>query len=201
MNLSDFQHFRWLNESKIRFEEHRIVLEAPANSDFFCNHGNASEEGTTPESLTNAPFFYTEAEGDFVMRVKVEHDFKDVYDSASVMVMQDLNVWAKLCLERTDFATNAVVSVVTNQVSDDANGSNLDSKQAWLQIARVGPSFAFHYSVDGIRYDMIRYFTLPVGDTVKVGFVPQAPTGQGGERIYSDFSLEARTVKNIRAGV
>ena len=30
-----------------------------------------------------------EIEGDFILKVKVSHDFKETYDSASVMVMAD----------------------------------------------------------------------------------------------------------------
>lgn len=67
----------------------------------------------------------------------------------------------------------------------DANGNNVEGNELWLQITRVGQSFAFHYSIDGNRYDMVRYFHLPVDDKVKVGFVPQAPSGKGGDRIYS----------------
>lgn len=58
------------------------------------NKGAIGEEGITPESLCNAPFYYTEITGDFVMRVKVSHDFKDTYDSASIMVMRDMKNWA-----------------------------------------------------------------------------------------------------------
>lgn len=200
MPKSDFANFHWLNESSIRFEEEKVILHAPAQSDFFCNHGVVSEEGITPESLTNAPFFFTEVSGDFVMRVQVEHDFKDVYDSASIMVMQENDLWAKLCFEYTDFYTHSIVSVITNTFSDDANGNNVEGNTAWLQIARVGQSFAFHYSLDGVRFDMVRFFYLPVEQQVKVGLLPQAPTGQGGERTYSHFSLEQRTVRNIRMG-
>lgn len=120
MPKSNFQDFKWLNESSVRYENEFVVLFAPEQSDFFCNHVAASEDGTIPQSLTNAPFFFTEVSGDFVLRVKVQHDFQDVYDSASVMVMKDMSVWAKLCFELTDFYTHAVVSVVTNQFSDDA---------------------------------------------------------------------------------
>lgn len=116
------------------------------------------------------------------------------------MVLQDLNIWAKACFELTDFNTRAVVGVVTNQISDDANGCNIEGNEVWLQVARAGNSFAFHYSLDGKRYDMMRFFSLPVEETIKVGFVAQAPTGQGGERIYQDYSLEYKTVKNIRMG-
>ena len=42
------------------------------------------------------------------------------------MVMQSDAVWGKACFEQSDFGTHAVVSVVTNGVSDDANGCNID---------------------------------------------------------------------------
>lgn len=200
MNQSYFEQYKWMNESDIKFENDKLIMLASEKSDFFCHSGAIGEEGITPESLTNAPFFYTEVTGDFVMKVKVSHAFKDTYDSASIMVLQDLNIWAKACFELTDFNTRAVVSVVTNQISDDANGCNIEGNEVWLQVARAGNSFAFHYSLDGKRYDMMRFFSLPVEETIMVGFVAQAPTGQGGERIYQDYSIEYKTVKNIRMG-
>ncbi|WFA86753.1 DUF1349 domain-containing protein [Paenibacillus amylolyticus] len=121
-------------------------------------------------------------------------------DLRTLMIMQDFQVWAKACFEKTDFDTHAVVSVVTNQTSDDANGSNIDSDTIWLQIARVGNSFAFHYSLDGLKYVMMRFFTLPVEETIKVGLEAQAPLGEGGPRTFQNFSLVNKTVKNIRFG-
>jgi hypothetical protein len=47
---------------------------------------------------------------------------------------------------------------------------------------------------------MTRFFTLPADKTIKVGFVAQAPTGKGGDRIDENFSLENKTVANIRYG-
>ena len=53
--------FSWLNESELkREEEGKLVIFAPAGTDFFCNNGTVSEEGITPESLHNAPYYYTE---------------------------------------------------------------------------------------------------------------------------------------------
>ena len=79
--------FKWLNESNIKRTENRIEITAPEKTDFFCGSIDECEEGILPESLCNAPYYYTEIEGDFVLTVKVSHDFKDTYDSASVMVM------------------------------------------------------------------------------------------------------------------
>ncbi len=200
MDGTEFSNFKWINESKLIKEENRLVIEAPGESDFFCNNGAIAQEGITPESLTNAPFFYTEVSGDFVMSVQVSHDFQDTYDSATIMVMKDYDVWAKACFEKTDFNTHAVVSVVTNHTSDDANGCNIDGNAVWLKVARVGNSFSFHYSLDGKKYFMTRFFNLPVEKTIKVGLVAQAPTGKGGNRFFENFSLEQMTVKNIRFG-
>ena len=108
-----------------------------------------------------------------MLKVKVSHEFKDTYDSASVMVMKDLTCWAKCCFELTDFGTHAAVSVVTKGDSDDANGCNLEGNTAWLQVCRVGNNFAFHYSVDGVNFYMMRYFHLPAEPAIKVGLLAQ----------------------------
>jgi regulation of enolase protein 1 (concanavalin A-like superfamily) len=192
--------FSWINESVISEENGKIEIFAPKETDFFCNNGAIGEEGITPESLCNAPFYYTEVTGDFVMSVKVSHDFKDIYDSASIMVMKDMAYWAKACFELTDFDTHAVVSVVTKEDSDDANGCNIDDNTVWLQVCRVGNSFAFHYSTNGENYYMMRFFNLPVDEVVKVGLLAQAPLGSGGKRIYENLTIERKTVKNIRMG-
>lgn len=192
--------FKCLNGSSIKITENRIEIFAPEKTDFFCGGIDQCEEDILPESLCNAPYYYTEIEGNFVLTVKVSHDFKDTYDSASVMVMRDFECWAKCCFELTDFGTHAVVSVVTKGDSDDANGCNLDGDTVWLRVCRVGNNFAFHYSSDGENFYMMRFFHLPVGSAVKVGLLAQAPTGSGGTRIYENLSIENKTVKNIRAG-
>ena len=196
------EKFHWINEGEVVLEENRIIMMAPALTDFFCGGETTSEEGILPESLCNAPYYYTEIDGDFVLKVKVSHEFRETYDSASVMVMHDMTNWAKCCYELTDFGTHAAVSVVTiNGESDDANGCNIEGQDyLWLKVCRVGRAFSFHYSLDGEKFNMTRYFLMPETKTIKVGLLAQAPTGTGGKRIYENLSIEHITVKNIRAG-
>lgn len=196
------EKFKWINEGEIRTEGQRIIMKAPGFTDFFCGGDTTSEEGILPKSLCNAPYYYTEVEGDFVLTVKVSHDFSDTYDSASVMVLQDMKNWAKCCFELTDFGTHAAVSVVTkNGESDDANGCNIEGQNyMWLKVCRVGRAFSFHYSLEGEHFYMMRYFLMPESKMVKVGLLAQAPSGRGGDRIYENLSIEYKTVKNIRAG-
>ena len=196
------EKFHWIHEGEVVLEENRIIMMAPALTDFFCGGETTSEEGILPESLCNAPYYYTEIDGDFVLKVKVSHEFRETYDSASVMVMHDMTNWAKCCYELTDFGTHAAVSVVTiNGESDDANGCNIEGQDyLWLKVCRVGRAFSFHYSLDGEKFNMTRYFLMPETKTIKVGLLAQAPTGNGGKRIYENLSIEHITVKNIRAG-
>ena len=118
-----------------------------------------------------------------------------------VQIIQDEKLWTKAAFEKSDFGTTAAVCVVTNGVSDDANGCNIAQDEVWLQIVRVGDVFCTHYSLDGEKFDMVRLFHLPVEKTVKVGIEAQSPAGEGGLRFYSDITLENRTVKNLRAGI
>ena len=94
-----------------------------------------------------------------------------------------------------------MVCVVTNQISDDANGCNIEQEEIWLEICRVGDVFCVLYSLDGETFNMVRLFHLPVEKSVKVGLEAQSPAGEGGLRLFSDVSLEYKTVKNLRAGM
>lgn len=188
--------FKWLNKNSISQQGERIEIMAPAKTDFFCGGIDECQEGILPESLCTAPFYYIEIEGDFVLKVKVSHAFKDTYDSASVMVLKDL----KCCFELTDFGTHAAVSVVTKGDSDDANGCNLDGNTAWLQVCRVVNNFGFHYSLDGINFYMMRFFHLPANPVIKVGLLAQAQLDEGGIRVYENITIEKKTATKIRAG-
>jgi len=195
MNL---ENFKWLNKSELTTDGDKITITAPATTDFFNNP--VPENGTFKAPQKNAPFFYTDIEGDFVIRVKVKPNFESIYDAACIMVIQDENLWIKAAYEKSDFDTTAVVSVITNKVSDDANGCNLTTDSTWLQVARVGCNFAIHYSQDGEKFDMVRLCMLPMENTVKVGIEAQCPTGQGGLREFSHLSVEKRSIKDLRTG-
>lgn len=149
----------------------------------------------------SAPFLYQEISGDFIARTRVEPSFDTTYDAGALMVRQDDKNWCKLCYESTDFGTKAVVSVVTRFSSDDANGPNLNAQSVFLQAFRLGNVFGFHYSLDGVLWNMVRLFRLELSPTVKVGIVTQSPIGQGTAVIFHTFEIENRSISNPRSGV
>lgn len=191
--------WKWLNESQMVNGGNEVAIYAPGHTDWFNNP--VPVDGKLSAPVANAPFYYTDVTGDFVFRAKVRPNFRTVYDACALMVIQDEKLWTKAAFEKSDFGTTAAVCVVTNGISDDANGCNIVQDEVWLQIVRVGDVFCTHYSLDGETFYMVRLFHLPVEKTVKVGIEAQCPAGDGGLRFYSDIMLENRTVQNLRAGV
>ncbi len=192
--------FSWINESSVKEENGVLTIHAPAMTDFFNFGERLDDSGMPSESTASAPYYYTEVSGDFVLRVKVSLDFVSNYDACALLLMKDRLNWGKLCFEKSDFGTIAVVSVVTKVRSDDANGVNVSGAPIWLQAARVGNYFSFHYSLDGKRFDMTRLFHMETDGPLKVGLVAQSPTGQGGPRHFEHLTIEERTIKNLRKG-
>lgn len=149
----------------------------------------------------DAPYLWTEANGDFVAQAHIQPTFTSMYDAGALLARQDAKHWAKLCFEKTDLNTTAAVSVVTRETSDDANGVNLSMPDLWLQIARAGDVFGMHYALDGQNWFMVRLFRLELPQTIQVGLVAQSPVGPGTRIDWLSFSLETKTLQNIRAGV
>lgn len=173
--------------------EDGVAIYAPPGSDYFVNPA----DGTL---LASAPFLYQEVTGDFVLRSKARHDFTAVYDACALLAKDHDRLWAKACFEYTDLATHAIVSVMTNQHSDDANGVTIPQQEVWLQLARKGNMFAVHTSLDGVVFTMERLTYLPMHETIQVGFEAQSPRGKGGMRYFMHTTLEHRTLSDIRNG-
>lgn len=169
-------------------------VSVPARADYFRDPAGVVVNDS-------APYLWQHVTGDFVAQAHVRPTFASTYDSGVLMVRDDAENWAKICFEKTDFGTTAAVSVVTRGVSDDANGADVLVPDLWLQMVRLGSAFALHYSLDGQSWRMVRVFRLDVPAEVKVGLVAQCPVGPGTTVDFLSFTLQQRTVVNLRSGV
>jgi regulation of enolase protein 1 (concanavalin A-like superfamily) len=149
----------------------------------------------------DAPLLWTQVTGDFVAQAHFRPTFTTTWDAGALFARFDEAHWAKLCFEKTDLGTTAAVSVVTNGFSDDANGANQTVPDLWMQLLRMGDVFGMHYSLDGHKWQMVRVFRLPGPATMQVGVVTQCPAGPGTTIDVLHFSIEARRVQNLRAGI
>jgi len=171
-----------------------LRVNVPGKSDYFQDPGGVLQKN-------DAPFLWLPISGDFVAQAHVRPTFSSTYDSGVLMAYQDETHWAKLCFEATDFGATAAVSVITNGYSDDANGADLPVSSLWLQLFRAGPVIGLHYALDGQNWRMVRLCRLPLVDPLQVGLVTQCPVGTGTTVDLLHFSLEQKTVRQLRTGV
>ena len=169
------------------------TLTVGARTDWFVHPG-------TGEAKLDAEAQLELVAGDFLLSARVEVDFAATFDAGVLVVWRDERTWAKLCFEYSPDRAPMVVSVVTRGVSDDANSAVVEGNAVWLRIARIGAAFAFHYSADGSRWQLVRHFALGGDGELQVGFLAQSPTGEGCRATFSQIDLRHETLGDIRSG-
>lgn len=181
-----------LNACKISDTDSGFRLVANAKTDFICKYKEAI--------IDDASFFYTEKTSDFTIKAEVETKGNFSYDAAFLMVRETETRWIKLAVELGVDTMYNVVSVITDNWSDDANGELLPSNKCWLRITRKGDFWGLHYSVNGQQWRFVRCFGLDLSSTVKVGFGIQAPLGDKCEGKLDFITISNESVKNFRDG-
>ncbi|HWM22251.1 MAG TPA: DUF1349 domain-containing protein [Ilumatobacteraceae bacterium] len=177
-----------------------VVADAPAHTDFYINP--AGEDSGDAESMLNAATLLgAPPAGDFQLSARVTVDFVAQYDAGVLMVWIDERHWAKFCFELSPATEPMVVSVVTRDVSDDANAFVVPDRSVWLRVSRVDHVYAFHASTDGQAWRLIRVFTLgELVDGHTVGFEVQSPTGDGCVVTFDDIRFAAQRLDDLRDG-
>ncbi len=139
-------------------------------------------------------------EGDFTLsaRVRVTGD-RSTFDAGALALWSGPQRWAKVCNEYSPQGDSMVVSVVTNGFSDDANGAVFATDAVFLRIARTGPAFVFHYSLDGDSWPFLRLFRVDADPaTISVGFLAQAPMGAGATAVFDEIRFDRSSLRDLR---
>lgn len=185
----------WINEPEDwEFTAAGLEVFASPQADFFCDPAGQFHN-------KSGNFLYQEVTDDFSLSAFVTADMQDAADSGCLMVMDDDRHWAKVCYEYC-YEKPTVVSVVTNETSDDCNSPVVPPDGVHLRVTRLGGTFAFHYSLDGQYWVMVRYFALDLPPTIKAGLVAQSPVGEGCRVNFGRINLDPPAIdrQGIRSG-
>lgn len=125
---------------------------------------------------------------------------RTTFDAGVLCLWVDQEHWAKLCFEYSPQGEAMVVSVVTNEYSDDCNSTVVTEGSVYLRVARVGPAWAFHSSADGAHWRFVRLFRLRVDAPVTVGFLSQAPMGDTCVARFDQIEYELTVPADLRDG-
>jgi uncharacterized protein len=174
-----------------------LTLTAGPKTDMFIDPGAAAGE-VLPDAgrLVGTP-----PEGDFRFSARVSPEFGSVFDAGVLLILAGERHWAKLCYELSPARIPTAVSVVTRGSSDDCNSFETGGEPLWLRITRTGHAWAFHASLDGAYWRLLRYFALgSSGGPVPVGLMPQSPTGPGCAVTFDQISFTPGAPADLRDG-
>lgn len=183
--------FQWRNQPEEFIQvENRFVVTVGKGTNLFNSPGKHFK-------INNFPFYHINKTGDFVIRCKITPDFKALYDLGCIVVYDHEDKWIKFAYENSDVGHPAMVSVVTDDTSDDCNGEKVES-YAWLQIIRKGDEFALHYSKDKEHWYLVRIFRLVMNSEIKLGISAQCPLGDSCTVLFEELEIIENTYQNIR---
>ncbi len=145
----------WSNAAgQVEQTSSRITLTAAAGTDW------TNDALGGPQQHAAALLGFTPTE-DFSLSARVHvQSPRSTFDAAVLAIWGDRDHWAKLCFEMSPQGQAMVVSVVTNDFSDDCNSTVINNDHVFLRLSRVGAGWAFHSSADGIHWDFVRVFRL-----------------------------------------
>ncbi|MFI5369344.1 MAG: DUF1349 domain-containing protein [Spirochaetia bacterium] len=172
----------------------KLTITASELTDLFIDPSG----GGVTDNLSSAMF--VPPDPSFLLSARVAADFASTYDAGVLLLMDKDDVWAKLCFEFSPQKEPTVVSVVTRGVSDDCNSAVVKGREVFLRVAHTPEATAFHYSLDGRFWRMVRYFSLGRLNYPKVGLASQSPTGKKCTSIFTEITYRAGALKDRRNG-
>ncbi len=171
-----------------------LTLTAGARTDWFIDPAGAA-------NLSSAPALLMPISQPGMLKAHITVEAASTFDAGVLVVFHADQVWAKLCLERSPQGQLMVVSVVTKGVSDDCNSLPITGSSIFYRIARLENSYAFHYSVDGALWHMVRHFTLGDLSGAQIGLLAQSPTGDGCRVHFQQIAYLHGKLADLRSGV
>jgi regulation of enolase protein 1 (concanavalin A-like superfamily) len=185
----------WTNgDGAAEVDGNALRLTAAAGTDWTNDaFGGAQQHAAT--ALTFVPT------GDFMLSARVQvRTVRTTFDAGVLAVWGDNNHWAKVCFEFSPQGEAMVVSVVTNNYSDDCNSTLVSDKWVYLRVLRSGAGWAFHSSRDGITWAFVRVFRLDFDGPLRVGFMSQAPNGDECTAEFDDIQYSDAVPPDLRNG-
>lgn len=187
-------HWRGTPQNWLLDETGALSITAGERTDWFVDPGGAV-------NILNAPALLTPVQRPCMLKAFVHSASAATFDAGVLAIYQGADQWAKLCLELSPQKQVTIVSVVTKGTSDDCNSVPINGESVHLRVSVLEKAFAFHYSVDGTVWNLVRYFTLDSSDTLEIGFLSQSPIGEGCTATFTDISYLPEKLADIRSGV
>lgn len=170
-----------------------LTIEAGAKTDMF-------RDPNATYNTDNAPKLLFAADNDFVLSARIEHAFKFKWDGGAIILKTDELHWIKFCFEKDYTGAHRVVSVVTNNISDDCNSVALTQNYVYYKIAKAANVITLYCSNEGKKWFLIRHLQFNAKGPLKLGFLAQSPTGTHNKVVFSNITYQHKKIKDPYIG-
>jgi len=183
-------------ENTLRSGNNRLDMISGRETDYFNAPDGESQKATAPILLTkvdnNKPFTFI---------AKLTPQFNEMYDAGALYIYWDDSLWQKFAFEMDEIKNTRIVTVRTNQTSDDNNHSIIIQESVYLKISSDGKQIGLYYSLDKEIWNLARLYKNDYPADIYVGISTQSPIGEGNQTTFEDLSLQQISVKDFRMGV
>ncbi|MFB4371138.1 MULTISPECIES: DUF1349 domain-containing protein [unclassified Pseudomonas] len=190
MNV-DFRSGQWLNApATSEVSEHSLTITTDQNTDFWreTHYGFIRDTG----------HFLGVATGDgFTATVRIQGQFRSLYDQAGLMVRIDEKRWVKTGVEFTD-GQAFLSTVVTNGKSDwSVSQPFKELEDFYIRVTLSNGAMRIQASRDGRFWPLLRLAPFPAASTYQVGPTACTPERSGLVVRFSEFEITPATTKDL----
>ena len=193
----------WLNKSEsCSINSGTVVIKTSPKTDFWQQsyYGFRNDNGTALQFESDTNFTFT---------VKVNFDYKSLFDQCGVIIYLNSENWFKASIEYENEMFSRLGSVVTNLGYSDWATTDIETIICiWYKLSRRGADFLVESSFDGVNFKQMRIFHLhELGETtekmgrsnpplvsgrsVTFGIYACSPTESSFMATFSEMKLES----------
>jgi regulation of enolase protein 1 (concanavalin A-like superfamily) len=170
-----------------------LTITAGAKTDMF-------RDPNVTYNTDNAPKLFFIAGDNFVLTAGIHHAFTSKWDGGAIVLKADSLNWIKFCFEKDYTGQHRVVSVVTNNISDDCNSAPITGDQVYYKIAKADNVITLYYSTDGAKWFLVRHLQFNAPGPLKLGFLAQSPTGNSATVTFSSIHYSTKKISDPYTG-
>lgn len=190
MNI-DFRRGQWLNRpATSAVSEHSLTITTDPETDFWreTHYGFTRDTGHFLGVAT--------ADG-FTATIRIQGEFRSLYDQAGLMVRIDEKRWVKTGVEFTD--GQAFLSTVVTDGKSDWSVSQpfKELEDFYIRVTLSNGAMRIQASRDGSFWPLLRLAPFPVADTYQVGPTACTPERSGLVVRFSEFTINPATSKDL----
>ncbi|HEU4654567.1 MAG TPA: DUF1349 domain-containing protein [Steroidobacteraceae bacterium] len=182
-------------EKSVAISNGRLTLSSAAKRDNFRDPDGKLSSNTAPMLLTEV-----DNAKPFTFSAKVTPKFKSTYDAGALYVWVRDDLWFKFAMERDERGRTRIVTVRTNDTSDDNNHDVVTAPSVFMKISSDAKTIAFYYSLDNKQWQLVRLFKNEYPTQLWLGVSSQSPTGDGNSTMFDNVTLTRTSVSDFRMG-